>query len=33
VASVARIAVEELKKAGAQVNGNEDADKEQPDLL
>ncbi|HPP62154.1 MAG TPA: DNA gyrase subunit A [Anaerolineales bacterium] len=33
VASVARIAVEELKKAGAQVNGNGDADKEQPDLL
>ena len=33
VASVARIAVEELKKVGAQVNENAEAEKEQPELL
>ena len=33
VASVARIAVEELIKAGAQVNENGEAEKEQPELL
>ncbi len=33
VASVARIAVEELKKVGAQVNENGDAEREQPELM
>ena len=33
VASVARIAVEELLKVGAQVNENAEAEKEQPELL
>jgi DNA gyrase subunit A len=33
VASVARIAAEDLKKAGAKINENGDEIKEQPDLL
>ena len=33
VASVARIAVEDLKKAGAQINGDEKVEEEQPKLI